>query len=417
MRSIAFLASAVILSIAALHCRKPPPNELVYTGRSARPSAPMPATTPPVDDPGPGGAFSKEGLLTAIGDCAIGRYRAFEEKARVLRDATNAYRDDRTEPKKSAAREAWLAAIATWQENEIFRFGPQANAPSPGARSLRDSIYVWPQVSRCKAEEQIVSEVYAQSSFNTSLVNGRGLGTYEYLLFYVANDNACSAFSAINAQGSWNALGAVEVNRRKGLYAAAIGDDVLARAEALIGAWAIDRENFYSALINAGKGSAVYASQQDAFNAINEGLFFVEKEVKDAKLGRPLGFNECAATRCPEAVESPFAHASVAHLKANLIGFRKIFQGCGENYGGLGFDDWLRAMGAGDLADRMLGALVATQVAIDALDSPLEQTIALEPARVEVIHTTLRGLTDPLKTEFVTVLNLELPRTVEGDND
>jgi hypothetical protein len=33
------------------------------------------------------------------------------------------------------------------------------------------------------------------------------------------------------------------------------------------------------------------------------------------------------------------------------------------------------------------------------------------------VYTAFKGLTDLLKTEFVTVLNLELPKSTQGDND
>ena len=47
----------------------------------------------------------------------------------------------------------------------------------------------------------------------------------------------------------------------------------------------------------------------------------------------------------------------------------------------------------------------------------LEQALATDPAKVMTVYTAFKGLTDLLKTEFVTVLNLELPKTTQGDND
>ena len=75
-----------------------------------------------------------------------------------------------------------------------------------------------------------------------------------------------------------------------------------------------------------------------------------------------------------------------------FVGFRRLFQGCGEGYAGVGFDDWLRDAGAGDLAERMIASLNGVDAAV-------------------------KEVTDELKTEFVTVLNLELPSAAEGDND
>ena len=85
-------------------------------------------------------------------------------------------------------------------------------------------------------------------------------------------------------------------------------------------------------------------ARQDAYAAV---------QLKDDKLGTPLGLSEeCPAMTCPDRVESRFARVSTANLQANLRGFRRLFQGCGENGAGIGFDDWLREVGNGNLADR-----------------------------------------------------------------
>jgi predicted lipoprotein len=308
--------------------------------------------------------------------------------------------------------------MAQWQEAELFSFGPASPVVAAGGKSLRDPIYSWPAVSRCKVDEQLVAETYATPAFATSLVNGRGLAAYEYLAFYGEPVNGCSSFSPINANGTWNALGAEGVALRKRAYAAAVADDVAKNAEALRAAWEPSGGNFSAQLAAAGSGSTTFAAPQDAFNAITESLFYLEKTVKDLKLGRPLGYIECTKATCPEGLESLYARSGTAHLRANLAGFRRLFQGCGEKGAGLGFDDWLIEVGAGDLASRMIAALVATQAAVDALDPPLETAIESgATAPIAALHTTLRALTDPLKTEFITVLNLELPKSAEGDND
>ncbi len=418
-------AGVALGALAAATCRKPAPDEVVYTGAS--PTTPAPTTPPPVPPPvptgttpgpGPGGeTFTKAALLAAVADCASGRFGAFEAGARALRDAT---RDAAASPGPAAAaraREAWLAAADLWQEAEPFRFGPAASSVETGGRDLRDNIYAWPLVSRCRVEEQIVSQLYAQPDFGASLVNGRGLFALEYLAFYEGADNACPPFSPINGGGGWAALAADELARRKAAYAAAAAEDVLARAGELVAAWAPAAGPFRGEFVRAGAGSATYPGEQDALNAVSNGMFYVDKEVKDYKLGRPLGYYECAQGTCPQSVEARFAGTSVAHVRANLRGFGRLFNGCGEGGAGLGFDDWLAAAGAGDLAGRMRGALAGAEAAAAGLDAPVDATLASDPAKVAGLHAAVKALTDLLKTEFVTVLNLELPQTSEGDND
>ncbi|WP_129351319.1 imelysin family protein [Sorangium cellulosum] len=482
-------AAALLLSLVgvttAVACRKPPPDEVVYTGQSAGTvGAQPPGTggTPPsgaggappsgtggaqssgaggAQPPGAGGAapatgsgatgattaastsaatggagggepggaqcapvtapegpFTKAGLLTAAADCALNRACEFEARARALHESASALARAPGEPSAAAARDAWRAAIAVWQEAEVFRFGPAASSLQPGGQDLRDQIYSWPLVSRCKIEEQIVSRAYAQPGFSSSLINARGLAALEYLVFYGGSDNACSQFSTINASRTWAALGAGELAQRKADYAAAAAADVLTRAGALARAWAPEAGSFREQLTRAGRGSAVFATEQDALNAVSDAMFYVEKELKDWKLARPLGFTEdCVTPTCPEALESRFALASTSHLRANLRGFRRLFQGCGEGGEGLGFDDWLREVGSADLADRMLEALSGAEAAVEGLDPPLEQALVSDRAKVEAVYYAVKALTDLIKTELVTALNLELPQSSEGDND
>jgi predicted lipoprotein len=432
------LASAVALSSGA--CRKAAPDEVVNTGRITAPKTPVPpvgtgstggtgGTSGGSGRGGAGGAgsgdagigkdpttpFSKAALLGAIADCAEERYREFDQLASML--------DERSRgaglsiPDFAVMREAWVVVMAKWQEVEMFRFGPMARSVDPGGRDIRDQIYGWPLVSRCGIEERIANQSYDAPDFGTALISVRGLASFEYAAFYEGSDNACSEFSAINAHGTWAALGAAEIARRKLGYVGAVSRDVATHAHALVTAWAPSGGNFRAELLGAGVQGSVFASEQKALNAVSDALFYIELEVKDLKLGRPLGLGDCGAPSCPEALESLYARESTAHLRHNLIGFRKLFQGCEPGYGGFGFDDWLRAVGASDLADNMLAALARAEEAVTTLDPPLEQALVTDASKVMGVYSAFKGLTDLLKAEFVTVLDLELPKSTQGDND
>jgi predicted lipoprotein len=445
------LSCALAFSIGG--CRKPTPDEVVYTGRAITPKA---SPVPPSGAGGTGGAggattggrggtagaasggsagtkggsagaggtgadpttpFSKAALLGAIADCATDRYRAFRDVAVLLEDKARAAASSIAPSDVAAVREAWLVAMAEWEEVELFRFGPMARSTDPGGKDIRDQIYGWPLVSRCGIEERIVSRGYDASDFGAALINVRGLAAFEYVAFYEGSDNACSQFSTINAHGSWAALGAGEIARRKLEYAAAIGKDVLQHVHALEQAWSPTGGDFRAELLGAGSQSATFTSEQKALNAVSDALFYIELEAKDWKLGRPIGLGDCATPTCPEALESLYAWQSTVHLRRNLAGFRQLFQGCDAGKGGFGFDDWLRAVGASDLADRMLATLGRAEEAVDTLDPPLERALATDPAKVTAVYAAFKGLTDLLKAEFVTVLNLELPKPTQGDND
>jgi predicted lipoprotein len=374
--------------------------------------------TDPLEPEIPEEAFSKAAFLRQVADCTLARYRDFEAHAQALDAAAKANVAEPTEATAAAARGAWLTANASWQVAEIFRFGPAARTADedPGAEELRDQIYAWRFGGRCPVETALVDKLYAGPRFGSSLINDRGLGAAEYLLFYSGSDNLCPDYSAINKNGTWAALGAVETASRKRAYAAAVAADVLDNVRKLLAAWDPARGNFRQKLTQPGSGS-VYPNEQAALNAVWHGIFYIEKEVKDYKLGIPLGVSECVSGLCPEALESRYANVSTANIRQNYAGFRRLFQGCGAHYTGLGFDDWLDAIGASELRARMLSALGEAQRTIDELEPPLEVSIAQHTDRVWAVYTALKQLTDLMKSEFVSVLDLELPAGAGSDND
>lgn len=370
-------------------------------------------TEPP---PEPAEEFSKAALLRDAARCAVANYEMFDQYARTLAAAVEALVEDQS--KLADAQQAFVTAMLVFQRVEVFRLGPAARAMDPGGRDLRDWIYAYPQNNRCQIDRNLVSQVY-QSDFSSVLLNARGLAALEYLLFERGTKNVCSAGIDINAKGTWAALSQSQLNARRDAYAAAVVSDIVARADQLVDAWAADEGNFMAQVTSAGDGSSVYPTQQAALNALSHALFYVERETKDYKLGWPLGIvAECTSGSCPYASELPYSGLSGPSIAQNLYAFRLLFQGCGQNFDGWGFDDWLRSVDPdGDLAERMLTNLTAAELAIKNIPRPIEDAFYDAPAEARQVHTAVKGVTDLLKTEFVTLLNLELPMTAEGDND
>ena len=364
------------------------------------------------------GGFDKSALLRAFGQCALDTYRDFETGAVELDASAARAVTEGTPAASDAARESWRKSIDAWQRAELFGFGPAALTTSPGGRDLRDPIYAWPLISRCVIDQQLFDKVYDKPELATALVNSRGLGAAEYLLFYEGSDNACPATATMNSSGEWAALGAVEIATRKRAYARAIAADTLARSHELVAAWDPARGNFVGKLASAGPGS-VFVSQQMAFNAVSNAFFYIDDFVKNMKLGKPAGFNPgCAAPPCVADVESPWAHRSKEHLKNNLVGFDRLLRGCGADGEGLGWDDLLTAVGDAALAKKLTAALGVSRGLLDALKEPtLEADLVTDAAGVKALYDSLRVIVVLLKTEFISVLDLELPKRVEGDND
>lgn len=430
IRSSPFRLFALSWLLCCAQCSTEAPKENFAKPRAGSGSKPSPtpdASTKPVDASTPvdsgepigascgeapvaSGDFSRELLRSASAECALWQYCVFQAAAEALDSAVSAYANERGEPQLKAARSAWLQAMSVWQRAELFQFGPAASsAQSAGkdiyqGKGLRDRIYAWPSAARCRVEEEIVD---ATTNIDSVLISGRGLFALEYVLFYEGNDTACAA----NGQkaSEWNALSADALSERKANYAAAVAADVRKQAGALLEAWKPDGGNFKQVFVSA----SGYPNEQEAMNVLGWALVYVEKEVKDWKLGIPAGFTETSPVSGPEA---PYAQVATQNIQQNLRGFRALVQGCGSDGAGIGFDDWLISAGHEDLAKELIAAYDAAQSTIDKL-SPLHEN---NSADIEAAYQALRTLTTLMKSDLFgagSPLNLKLPASVEGDTD
>ncbi|WPB80454.1 imelysin family protein [Archangium violaceum] len=378
----------------------------------------LPGCRDQTQKPPPPPDTSRTALLGAAGACVLTVAREFLTAAGSLEEKTAALAAGPEAGTRDAARTAYHHAMDVWQQLEVMQVGPAAPRSQPGGAEVRDNVYSWPLTNRCAIEEQLVAKGYESENFASSLVTRRGLFALEYLLFYEGADTACPASSPVVSGGTWAALSAEERAARKRAYAAVVAADVRRRALQLVETWEADKGGYVRTLETAGTGSTVYPTVQLGMNALSDALFYVEREVKDMKLARPLGLRDCSSDSCPELLESAFAGRSKANVRANLVGFRRIFEGCGANYEGAGFDDVLEAAGAGALAVKLKERAVAAQAAVEAIGEPdLLEALYQDKASVRALYESLKGMTDVLKTEWVSVLDLELPQTLEGDND
>ncbi len=357
-------------------------------------------------------SFSRQSFRAAASECAMWQYCRFEGAALALNESVQAHAAEQSETSLAEAQEAWRQAMAVWSNVELFQFGPlgskvesQGKDPVHG-QGIRDLIYSWPVVARCRVEDQVIGRGYAQS-WTPVLISARGLFGLEYLLFYPGADTACNASST--TAKTWATLSEVEIATAKLDYASALSEDVLERIRSLRQVWSPEGGNFRKTFIDA----TGYESEQQALNVLAWSLIYVEREVKDWKVGLPAGYT----TTSPVTVaEASFAHFGIESVRQNLEGFRALFQGCGPNGEGLGFDDWLSDAGAPELAADMIVALEGARTA--AANFPAFEQAT--PADLEALYQAIKTLTNLLKSDFFgtgSILNLKLPEGVASDTD
>ncbi len=358
--------------------------------------------------------FTRRALRAAAAECAQWHYCRFEGGARLMADALDEHFEAPTEASLASAQAAFARAFSLTSAAELFQFGPYSSASTSAGKDgyqgkgFRELIYSWPLSSRCKVEEQIVVRTYAQS-MSTVLVNARGMFGLDYLLFYPGADTECLPNTVTGT--TWPTLSEEDIAVGKAEYAAALGADMVEQAQALRALWAADGGNFAPTLVDA--TGYPNPSEQEAMKVIAWSLLYIERDVKDWKLGLPTAHTASAPVNVAEAA---FSGLKIEAIRQNLLGFRGLYQGCGADGEGIGFDDWLTEAGHPELAQEIIDAYVAAQAAADAAP-PIDEAT---PQQLEDLYQVVKRLTDLLKNDLFgagSPIGLTLPPGLEGDTD
>ncbi|MFK8003128.1 MAG: imelysin family protein [Polyangiales bacterium] len=330
----------------------------------------------------------------------------FETSARTLEDAANAYAASQNDDTRAAAQEAWRTTMNAWQHIELFLVGPAGSMTEvAGGQDIRDEVYSWPLTNRCRIDQETLEDSHADGALlQAELVNVRGLDAMEYLLFDADTENACSPISRLNMEGSWEAMRA-SIPERRARYAATAASLIHTSATRLIALW---RDGYREELVGPGDN---YGTNQEALNAITDALFYLDKEVKDMKLAGVAGVAEEIGVQTRESLD---ANVSIPNLRANLDAFALAFRGA---EGAMGLEELLEAAGAADLASRMNAAIDAAVAELARLNPDIPTLVAADERAMLSAYERVKDITDLLKTEFIGILDLELPDRAEGDND
>lgn len=343
---------------------------------------------------------------------------AFDSQAVGLESATEAWAQaPQDQAARATAQEAWMSAMQAWQVLEAMQLGPLGpSSERVGGADLRDEIYSWPSVNTCRVDQEIVLAEYEQDEFfDTRLVNSYGLDALEYLLFYDGSANTCPPQLPINADGEWDALDEPTVASRRAAYAAALARELAQRADEVRGHWGSDGD-WTDALANAGEPDSHYDSVFEAMDEILAVMFYLDQEVKDLKIAKPAGLRDCASEACPGDVEFVWSKASKEGAVANVEAFGLLYFG-GEAASGTGFDELLVERGAEALESDLTAAVVGAPVALQSVPGGFEEALVADPSALDESHQAVKAITDLLKGEFATTLDLTIPQEGGGDAD
>lgn len=332
---------------------------------------------------------------------------------------------------RAAAQTQWREMMNTWQQAEIFIVGPAAE----NGNARRNAVYSFASnfpPNSCSVDQSVVLAQAANFDISARSFNSRGLDALEYLLFNDNLDHTCPV-QIVETQG-WNALSDSVRKQQRCVYAQSVVADISASGQDLVDRWALTSGNYRTRFVNP-------SNVEDSLSALSDALFYIEEETKDSKLGLPTGIQaSCSRISCPEATESPFSETSLANIRENLIGFRAALMG-GE---GLGFDDIIIRSGFPNVVKNFNANIDASlQLIASNQDSLLQQSqailasgdraqcnnsaanpdnnIATDSASQAIpicsLHGLVKRITDSLRIDFVTIVDIDLPDRSQSDND
>jgi uncharacterized protein len=366
----------------------------------------------------PTDGFDRSALLDHLAHKVIlPMQSAFAAKAATLPTAVGAYCNaldaNAVETTRDAAQAAFGEAIDSWERAESLLVGPAAM----DNKAQRDLIYSWPLISACNLDRDTVTQFNTPGSYDisTKMINVRSLTAIEYLLFTTDPMHSCIAEPA-----GWTAL-APDLPKARCRLALVIATDVAAQAAALETAWRPDGGDYAGVLAKAGQSGSSITSAHDGINRVSDGIFYVDTMVKDMKLGQAAGIaaNICGTVGepCIREVESNLSDRGTFAIRANLAGLREGFTGTTATDDGPGFDDFLIAVGHAEVATKMTTDLDAAIAAATAMPDSYLTALTSNYQQVVATHTAVREFTGDLKSQFLTLLALQIPDDVATDND
>ena len=357
-------------------------------------------------------------LAQLANNVILATYTEFETAAESLKAAAKANADAPSEANATALHEAWDAAMVVWQRAESMQLGPAAmKGDAIGGQDMRDGIYSWPLTSTCRIDQETAEGTYEDpAALFDEGVNVVGLDALEYVMTRTDDTNTCKPASTLNISGAWKAVQA-EIPARRAAYASTVADLIHEKAVLLANAWKSDGGNFAGELATAGKESKSFSTAQDGLNAISDAMFFVDTVVKDMKLAVPVGLSDCKIDVCPGKLESKYRNRSKEHIANNLRGIQHLFLGGSPEENGSGFDDLMFASGATDLANDMTDRIAKAITAVEAIEGSMKDALTNDPDSVVAAYNAVKAFTDLFKTDFMGVLDLEVPQRAASDND
>lgn len=387
------------------------------------------------------GDFNYSAMLTNFADnIIIPGYQDFADKSASFYSASgslatycSAIGQANENTALADAQAAWLELMTSWQKTEMFQIGPVTDQ-SGFLRNLIHSYGATSGVDTCLADRNAVAAQQANFNVSAKTLAERGLSVIEYLIFNSDLGHTCSA--ANDQTNTWATYSDTQKKNARCELALLIAEDVASTATSIHQAWIPSGGDY--------RNTYITGNAEEFLQETSDALFYFEKITKDVKLGIPLGIKKtgtpatdlCSEIACPNRVESPYSKASLRNIKVNLDTFWQLYTGLN----GSGFDDIITASNMSSVNQSFETDVTAAQDFVNQMiangDSVIGQVEAIvtsgshtactnsnaEPDSVTTVtscslHGLLKRITDRLRTDFIMIVNVDLPSSAAGDAD
>ncbi len=376
--------------------------------------------------------FDRGALMTNLADnIFIPNYKSTAEEAvsfasgeGKLSDYCEAIDNLDESVRLAEAKLAWQGLMDRVQQTEMHIVGPAERNGS--ALQSRINSYPTGSLATCALDQAVVQSNNDENfSVSSRALNQRGMGAIEYLLFDDNLNHSCS--SQALADDDWSNLSDSERKTQRCNYAVKLANDVADASQAIYDQWTLGESPYRTEFLSE-------SSLGDNFQLITDALFYLETYTKSGKLAIPLGINpKCSAMTCPDLVESPYSQSSLRNIKTNTQEFLRIFNGGSS----IGFDDLINNEGYAGITNRFQTQSKDVIDFIDTINVSLTDQIAsIQSIDDETTCTNseanpkddsaldacslaglIKKITDDLKIEFVSIVNVPVPGRVQSDND
>lgn len=341
--------------------------------------------------------FDRAGMLANLADRLIlPAYIRLEAETGALKDAVGKLVEAPDSARGAAAREALKAAWLAWQGASAFEVGPAMQA------GLRQRLSTFP-TSAAKIEANVTAGTWNLES--VSNYEAKGFPALDYLLHGRGGTlDSLVAALADTAKGA-----------SRGRYLNDVAGEIAAQAAAVRKGWAAGEGNYRDTFVSK-LGTDIGSSLGELVNQFN----YDYEVLKNPKVGIPLG-TKTLGVPLPEKVEAYYGGYSMVLARANLAALENLFRGRDTSGAdGLGFDDYLVALGTryqdGRLSQAILDRFAAVEAALAAIPDPLSGAIKDEKAKVEKAYEELQRMVVLTKTDMPSAFSVTITyQDADGD--